>query len=110
MFPDRPFTILAPKNTAGTRDGTVLHQPELVKKLLLDHVVLGMKIDLTNITTEMSFTTLGGRVVNIHPLKEGRLKANEATVIEPKVGGKNLHSAEKILLGETDANCFVYIL
>lgn len=82
---DRPFTILAPKNTAGSRDGTVLHQPELVKKLLLDHVVLGSQIDLTNITTETSFLTLSGRTVHVRPLKEGKLAANNATVIEPKV-------------------------
>lgn len=76
---------MAPKNTAGSRDGTVLHQPELVKKLLLDHVVIGSQIDLTNITREMSFSTLSGRTVHIRPLKEGRLAANDATVIEPKV-------------------------
>lgn len=38
--------------------------PDSVKKLLLDHVVLGQRLDL-GIGADLSFTTLGGRTVNI---------------------------------------------
>lgn len=56
-----------------------------MKKLLLDHVVLGSKIDLTNLTEDTSFKTLEGKTVTVKVLKEGRFQANSATVIEPKV-------------------------
>lgn len=76
---------MAPKNSAETRDDTVLHQPEVVRKLLLDHVVLGSKVDLGNVTSDTSFKTLGGKTVKIRLLKEGKLEANGARVLEPKV-------------------------
>lgn len=77
---------MAPRNSASSRDEGVLQQPELVKKLLLDHIVLGQRIDLTNLTEEMKFRTLGNREVIVRKLKEGnKLQANGATIIEPKV-------------------------
>ncbi|CAH1183688.1 unnamed protein product [Phaedon cochleariae] len=84
---DKPFTILAPQNIATKHAENLLHQPELIKKLLFDHVVLGSLIDLTNITTDISFTTLGGRTVKVRPTKEdsGKLWANEANIIQRKV-------------------------
>ncbi|XP_018568871.1 uncharacterized protein LOC108909119 [Anoplophora glabripennis] len=84
---EEPFTILAPQNSATKRAETFLHQPELVKKLLLDHMVLGTRIDLSNVTEDTSFTTLGGRTVKIRFSKDdgGKLKANDAVVIERKV-------------------------
>ncbi|KAG5897261.1 hypothetical protein JTB14_013162 [Gonioctena quinquepunctata] len=84
---DKPFTILAPQNVATKRTENLLHQPELVKKLLLDHVVLGSLIDLTNITSDTTFKTLGGNTVKVRPTKEdnSKLKANDANVIERKV-------------------------
>ncbi|KAJ8935742.1 hypothetical protein NQ314_012668 [Rhamnusium bicolor] len=84
---EEPFTILAPQNSATKRAENLLHQPELVKKLLLDHMVLGARIDLTNITSDTSFKTLGGRTVRVRPTKEdnSKLKANDANVIERKV-------------------------
>nr|XP_023020959.1 uncharacterized protein LOC111509435 [Leptinotarsa decemlineata] len=84
---DKPFTILAPQNSATKRAENLLHQPELVKKLLLDHVVLGSLIDLTNITSDITFKTLGGNTVKVRPTKEdnSKLKANDANVIERKV-------------------------
>lgn len=85
MISDEPFTILAPRNSAGTRDDSVLSQPDLVKQLLLDHVVLGSQIDITNIT---SFNTLGGRSVKVYH-KDGKLYANDALVIEPKISVPN---------------------
>lgn len=47
--------------------------------------MLGSLIDLTNITDNTFFTTLGGRTVTVKIHKEGRLQANDATVVEPKV-------------------------
>ncbi|KAJ8969668.1 hypothetical protein NQ317_002695 [Molorchus minor] len=91
LFSERPFTIFAPQNSATKRAENVLHQPELVKKLLLDHVVLGSRIDLTNLTSDVAFQTMGGRTVKIRPAKEGntKLKANEANILERKVGVPN---------------------
>jgi transforming growth factor-beta-induced protein len=56
-----------------------------VKKLLLDHVVLGSRIDLTNVTGDTSFKTLGGRTVHVRRTKDDKLKANDANIVERKV-------------------------
>lgn len=56
----------------------------MVKKLLLDHIVLGASIDLTNTTNDISFKTLGGRTVQIQH-KDGKLTANDANIIEKKI-------------------------
>ncbi|CAH1108997.1 unnamed protein product [Psylliodes chrysocephalus] len=82
---DEPFTIFAPQNSATKRAENLLHQPELIKKLLLDHVVLGSVIDLTNVTNETSIKTLGGKTVKVRATKENSLRANDANVIERKV-------------------------
>lgn len=47
--------------------------------------MLGSRIDLTNLTTDTTFKTLGGREVHVRPVKEGKLEANGATIIEPKI-------------------------
>lgn len=100
---DEPFTILAPQNSATKRAENLLQQPELVKKLVLDHVVLGSRIDLTNITSDVTFKTLGGRTVHVRPTnssspnknetngdqEEELLLANDARVIERKVAVPN---------------------
>ncbi|CAH1368674.1 hypothetical protein MTP99_010151 [Tenebrio molitor] len=80
-----PFTILAPQNSATKRAENLLQKPELVKKLLLDHVVLGSRIDLTNVTGDTSFKTLGGRTVHVRRTKDDKLKANDANIVERKV-------------------------
>ncbi|KAJ8960998.1 hypothetical protein NQ318_020302 [Aromia moschata] len=84
---EEPFTILAPQNSATKRAENLLHRPELVKKLLLDHVVLGERIDLANVTADVTFRTLGGSTVRVRPAKEdaGKLKANDVDVVERKV-------------------------
>lgn len=82
---DEPFTIFAPKNSATKRAEKLLQQPELIKKLLLDHVVLGALIDLTNITSDTTLTTLSGKSVTVRISKEHDLKANDANVVERKV-------------------------
>ncbi|CAH0557354.1 unnamed protein product [Brassicogethes aeneus] len=81
---DEPFTIFAPQNSATKRAENLLQQPELVKKLLLDHVVLKQRLDLTNVT-DISFKTLGGRMVHVKATKDGKLKANDVYVVERKV-------------------------
>ncbi|GLV46183.1 uncharacterized protein CBL_02900 [Carabus blaptoides fortunei] len=76
-----PFTILAPRNSAGTREDSVLKQPELVKKLLLDHILLGERLDLTNTTT---FKTLGGKQIKVHKTND-KLYVNDAQVLQTKI-------------------------
>ncbi|XP_056631324.1 transforming growth factor-beta-induced protein ig-h3 [Diorhabda sublineata] len=82
---DEPFTIFAPQNSATKRAEKLLQQPELIKKLLLDHVVLGSLIDLTNITSDTTLTTLSGKSVTVRIFKEHDLKANDANVVERRV-------------------------
>lgn len=82
---DESFTILAPKNTAIIEDDGLLHHPELVRKLLMDHVVLGPHLDVDNVTSERSVTTLGGRTFTLSPAKEGKLRANGANILETKL-------------------------
>jgi Secreted and surface protein containing fasciclin-like repeats len=63
---EEPFTIFAPRNNeASLKDAqSLLAQPDLVKKLLLDHIVLGLKLNL-NLTGDFTITTLGGRTVHV---------------------------------------------
>jgi uncharacterized surface protein with fasciclin (FAS1) repeats len=63
---EEPFTIFAPRNSeAPLKDAqSLLAQPDLVKKLLIDHIVLGLKLNL-NLTGDFTITTLGGRTVNV---------------------------------------------
>ncbi|CAG9854830.1 unnamed protein product [Phyllotreta striolata] len=82
---DEPFTVFAPQNSATRRAENLLHQPDLIKKLLLDHVVLGSLVDLTNASNGTSVKTLGGGTVDIRPAKENNLKANNVNVVERKV-------------------------
>ncbi|KAI5702426.1 hypothetical protein M8J76_001167 [Diaphorina citri] len=92
-LPDKPYTILAPLNNASTqisKDRLESH-PRVVKRLLLDHVVLGQKLDL-NLGANIKFTTLGGRTVNVRNKKtEGAvgLYANGARVINPGIDVSN---------------------
>ncbi|KAG8266479.1 hypothetical protein J6590_071433 [Homalodisca vitripennis] len=85
LVADKPFTILAPRNNASFTIPMekLKSHPEAVKKLLLDHVVLGQRLDL-DIGADLSFTTLGGRTVSVRA-KHGALVANGAKVTNPKV-------------------------
>ncbi|XP_072377102.1 periostin [Diabrotica undecimpunctata] len=82
---DEPFTIFAPQNAATKRAEKLLQQPELIKKLLLDHVVLGSLIDLTNVTSNVSLKTLSGKMITVKFSKEHGLTTNNANVVERKV-------------------------
>lgn len=85
-FSDEPYTIFAPQNAATKRIENFLHHPDLVKKLLRDHVVLGTSLDLSNVTSDLTFQTMGGRTVRLRPTKEdnSKLKANEVDVIDTR--------------------------
>lgn len=62
-----------------------LQQPESVKRLLSDHVVIGARLDLPTATVyeERTYTTLGGRNFTLS-LKEGTWRANTANVLETR--------------------------
>nr|CAD7444248.1 unnamed protein product [Timema bartmani] len=81
-----PFTIFAPENGNETlppaEEGLLTH-PDLVKRLLLDHIVLGVKIDL-QLSSELTFSTLGGRTVQVQTVN-GTLYANGARVLQQRV-------------------------
>nr|CAD7590216.1 unnamed protein product [Timema genevievae] len=83
---DEPFTIFAPENGNETlppaEEGLLTH-PDLVKRLLLDHIVLGVKIDL-QLSSELTFSTLGGRTVQVQTVN-GTLYANGARVLQQRV-------------------------
>nr|CAD7571943.1 unnamed protein product [Timema californicum] len=83
---DEPFTIFAPENGNETlpraEEGLLTH-PDLVKRLLLDHIVLGVKIDL-QLSSELTFSTLGGRTVQVQTVN-GTLYANGARVLKQRV-------------------------
>ncbi|KAL0274146.1 UNVERIFIED_CONTAM: hypothetical protein PYX00_006639 [Menopon gallinae] len=81
---DKPFTILAPKNQAAASPSLLLAYPDKVKQMLLDHMVLGQKLRLDDITDTFHFKTLGGKVVSVQEIN-GTLYANNAQVLEPRV-------------------------
>ncbi|PSN48007.1 hypothetical protein C0J52_18582 [Blattella germanica] len=82
---EEPFTIFAPKNSESSLQNaqSLLAQPDLVKRLLMDHIVLGLKLNL-NLTGDFTITTLGGRTVNVRRIN-GTLYANGAKILEPRV-------------------------
>jgi len=90
VIKDEDYTILAPKNTAILKDETLIRRPELIKKLLMDHLVLGQALNLFNVHTFSSFTvqTSSGRNVTFNK-KEEQFYANEAKILETqKIGSK----------------------
>ncbi|XP_060517009.1 transforming growth factor-beta-induced protein ig-h3 [Cylas formicarius] len=82
---DKPFTIFAPQNSPTVQEKQLLRQPELVKRLLLDHVVPDTRFDIANVTANSSITTLSGKTVQIWLDKNGKLKANNASIVENKI-------------------------
>ncbi|KAL1490359.1 hypothetical protein ABEB36_013070 [Hypothenemus hampei] len=86
---DKPFTIFAPINSPRNRAENLLRYPELVKRLLLDHVVLGTKLNLTNVIADMALPTLGGRTVQVRSDKNGTIRANNVTILEGNVAVPN---------------------
>ncbi|KAL3281719.1 hypothetical protein HHI36_004923 [Cryptolaemus montrouzieri] len=84
-FSDDPFTIFAPQNAATKRIEILLQEPDAVKRILMNHVVIGSRLDLENITDELSFQTAGGRNVHVKLIKDGKLQANDAVIVKRKV-------------------------
>lgn len=76
---DKPFTILAPINSALPP----LAEPGAMRRLLLDHVVLGKQLDL-DIGADLRFATLGGHTVKVQN-HNGTLTANGARVLRARV-------------------------
>ncbi|KAK3912157.1 Transforming growth factor-beta-induced protein ig-h3 [Frankliniella fusca] len=76
---DKPFTILAPVNSAEPPQA----EPGAMRRLLLDHVVLGKQLDL-DIGADLRFATLGGHTVKVQN-HNGTLTANGARVLKARV-------------------------
>lgn len=76
---DKPFTILAPINSAASPQA----EPGAMRRLLLDHVVLGKQLDL-DIGADLRFATLGGHTVKVQN-HSGTLTANGARVLQARV-------------------------
>ncbi|KAL1124421.1 hypothetical protein AAG570_001049, partial [Ranatra chinensis] len=87
---EKPFRILAPLNNVSYQAPLekLKSRPEAVKKLLLDHVVLGQRLDL-DIGADLSFTTQGGRTVSVRNKKGQQLIANGAKVLSDKIDVNN---------------------
>lgn len=66
-----------------------MQQPELVKRLLLDHVILGTKLDLSHLIANISFPTLGGRTVSVRLDENDTIKANNVTILEKNIDVPN---------------------
>lgn len=62
-----------------------MQRPEGVKAILLDHVVFGSRLDLENVTEDLTFQTAGGKTVHVRPVKDGKLQANDAVIVKRKV-------------------------
>ncbi|KAK9872298.1 hypothetical protein WA026_017100 [Henosepilachna vigintioctopunctata] len=84
-----PFTIFAPLNSATKRMESLLQEPNTVKRLLLEHVVIGTLLDLTNITEDSSIQTVGGKNVHLRIFNSSKLMANDAVVLVRKVDVPN---------------------
>lgn len=67
-FAEKPFTLLAPKNKELETTETLLLNSEKVKKMLLNHIVLGQKLRLDDISGAFHFQTLGGKTVSVQEI------------------------------------------
>ncbi|CAB3366531.1 Hypothetical predicted protein [Cloeon dipterum] len=77
------YVILAPKEPAPLqKEADPQDRPAIVKKLLLDHVILGQKLNLAGREDKKPFTlsTLGGRDVEFS-FKQDQWFANEALIV-----------------------------
>ncbi|KAK4879967.1 hypothetical protein RN001_008113 [Aquatica leii] len=84
---DKPFTILAPKNSAKLHpSGT--QRENYIKQIILDHIVLGSIINVTNTTQELTFDTSRGKKVHLNR-KENKLLANDVAVLQTNIGVAN---------------------
>uniref|UniRef100_A0A1Y1L633 FAS1 domain-containing protein n=2 Tax=Photinus pyralis TaxID=7054 RepID=A0A1Y1L633_PHOPY len=84
---DKPFTILAPSNAAKLH-ATGTQRENFIKQIILDHVVLGSIVNITNNTKEISFETLRGKTVHVRR-KEDKLLANDVLILQSNVGVPN---------------------
>ncbi|CAG9771856.1 unnamed protein product [Ceutorhynchus assimilis] len=85
---DKPFTIFAPKNRPSEKVRDRLRNSsdiELFKKLLMDQVILGTKVNLSNLDENKIYSTLGGTNVTIYRDNEGAIRVNNATVLEKEI-------------------------
>ncbi|XP_031342994.1 uncharacterized protein LOC116170630 [Photinus pyralis] len=83
----KPFTILAPSNAAKLH-ATGTQRENFIKQIILDHVVLGSIVNITNNTKEISFETLRGKTVHVRR-KEDKLLANDVLILQSNVGVPN---------------------
>lgn len=84
---DKPFTILAPTNIAKLH-ASGSQRENYIKQMILDHVVLGSIVNLTNNTEAISFETLRGKTVHVRR-KEDKLLANDVLILQSNVGVPN---------------------
>ncbi|XP_022913590.1 periostin [Onthophagus taurus] len=94
---DQPFTIFAVRNSVELKKECLLSQPDLVKNLLLDHIVIGEKLDLNKTNgTAITATTASGKTVRVKETvskegAKGSFVANDANVLERGVSVPNGH-------------------
>ncbi|KAK6622611.1 hypothetical protein RUM43_008453 [Polyplax serrata] len=81
---DKPFTVLSPQNKPTISAEVILSHPDTVKETLLDHIVLGQKLRLDDVSGAFHFRTLGGKIVSVQEIN-GTLYANHAKVIIPRM-------------------------
>ncbi|XP_049854558.1 transforming growth factor-beta-induced protein ig-h3 [Schistocerca gregaria] len=82
---EEPFTIFTPLNNNDTQPAAerLLSQPAQLKRLLLDHIVLGVRLELS-LSSAIHVTALGGRTIHVRRIN-GTQYANGARVVLERV-------------------------
>lgn len=68
FYVDKPFTVLSPQNKPTISAEVILSHPDTVKETLLDHIVLGQKLRLDDVSGAFHFRTLGGKIVSVQEI------------------------------------------
>ncbi|XP_018321992.1 transforming growth factor-beta-induced protein ig-h3 [Agrilus planipennis] len=84
---DEQFTIFAPSGNVNSQEMSVIETKEQLEQLLLNHIILGSRIDPSNITDGI-YKTAGGQLIHVTS-KDGKFLANSAGIIESKVVSPN---------------------
>jgi uncharacterized surface protein with fasciclin (FAS1) repeats len=88
-----PFTILAPTDEAfrkvpADQLDALMQKPDLLKKVLLNHVIEG-KWSVEDLKDEQSIPTLEGSELKIIASENGKIKVNDAAITKSDIAARN---------------------
>jgi uncharacterized surface protein with fasciclin (FAS1) repeats len=101
-----PFTVLAPSNEAiGLIDAetmqTFADKPELLRELLLAHVISGSAIKAADVSDMSVWATANGTEIQFQVMEDGSVSVEGANVVKADIEADNgvVHIIDRVLMG-----------